>query len=259
MIDFVAAVASESETFAAAARTGELTAPVPSCPDWNLADLVWHLAEVQDFWGAIVEYLLADPKAYSQPPRPADDELIDFFVDRSARLVGVLGERDAADSCWSWHDEGHSVRWVRRRQAHEALIHRIDAELAVGVGSQIEKHLAADGVDEILASQIDGPTPEWGSVVLEERTALIGATDAGQVWGVQFGRFQGTSPESNETYDLDTFIVTDPPLDPDLTIGGPASSLDRWLWGRSDGSDLRSDGDTSLKDRIRGIATEATQ
>jgi hypothetical protein len=32
---------------------------------------------------------------------------------------------------WTW-SEDHTVGFIRRRQAHEALIHRIDAEQAAG-------------------------------------------------------------------------------------------------------------------------------
>jgi hypothetical protein len=28
---------------------------VPACPDWDADDLLWHLAEVQWFWGTIVD------------------------------------------------------------------------------------------------------------------------------------------------------------------------------------------------------------
>ena len=35
----------------------DLDARVPSCPDWNAADLLWHLgAEVQDFWAWVLEH-----------------------------------------------------------------------------------------------------------------------------------------------------------------------------------------------------------
>ena len=47
------------------------TAPVPGCPGWRLADLVWHLAEVQHFWAWVVRTRAADPSTYVEPVRGA--------------------------------------------------------------------------------------------------------------------------------------------------------------------------------------------
>ena len=33
---------------------------MPSCPDWNADDLLWHLAEVQWFWATIVRERVTD-------------------------------------------------------------------------------------------------------------------------------------------------------------------------------------------------------
>ena len=45
------------------------TAPVPGCPGWRLADLVWHLSEVQHFWAWVVRTRAPDPSAYVEPAR----------------------------------------------------------------------------------------------------------------------------------------------------------------------------------------------
>ena len=259
MIDYLAAVAVESVQFRRVVRAGDLAGRVPACQDWNLADLVWHLTEVQDFWGDIVGGLLTDPDDVVQVERPADYELVALFEDRSARLVRVLGERSPDDECWSWHDSGHSVGWVRRRQAHEALIHRVDAEQSAGLAVTLDPVLADDGVDEMLASLIDGPVPEWGVVELDGLTATLRASDARREWGIAFGRFRGTSPVSDRVYDLDTLHVTDTLDQPDVTISADAAELDLWLWGRVDAAGLSIEGDESLADRLRAIAADAAQ
>jgi hypothetical protein len=46
---------------------------VPTCPDWDADDLLWHLAQVQWFWAAIVGRGLtveADVETLARPPRP---------------------------------------------------------------------------------------------------------------------------------------------------------------------------------------------
>ena len=42
-----------------AAESG-LDLPIPSCPGWTMADLVWHLGEVHAFWGQVVAGKLTD-------------------------------------------------------------------------------------------------------------------------------------------------------------------------------------------------------
>jgi hypothetical protein len=45
----------EADTRAlAAAADRRFALPVAGCPGWSVADLVWHLLEVQQFWAAIV-------------------------------------------------------------------------------------------------------------------------------------------------------------------------------------------------------------
>jgi hypothetical protein len=56
-----------------------------------------------------------------------------------------------------------TVSWVARRQAHEALIHRTDAELAAGVTvTRADAALAADGVDDLISGFLVG-VPRWAS------------------------------------------------------------------------------------------------
>ncbi len=50
---------------------------------------------------------------------------------------------------WTWSSQG-DVAFVARRMAHEAAVHRVDAERAVGREWRIPAERAADGVDEFL-------------------------------------------------------------------------------------------------------------
>ena len=52
--------------------------------------------------------------------------------------------------------------FIRRRQAHEALIHRIDAELTAGDRTPMDTDLSADGVDEALHF-MDAGLRSWGA------------------------------------------------------------------------------------------------
>jgi hypothetical protein len=65
---------AENARFAAAAAAARTRhgwrARVPGCPEWDLADLVWHLGEVQHFWGWLVRTRATSPAGYRQPGRP---------------------------------------------------------------------------------------------------------------------------------------------------------------------------------------------
>lgn len=252
MIDFVDVIRRESARFSQCIRQGEPTAPVPSCPDWTMADLAWHLTEVQHFWGSIASDLLQDPAGVEPLVRPPDEAVADLFDHRSARLVAAVSRHPADARCWTWDEGGWTIGWVRRRQAHEALIHRVDAELTVGHVTSIAEPLAADGVDELLRVQVDG-VPDWATFIPDDTAATI-SIDGGADHGLRFGRIRGTGPESGKAYDFDSFLVSEPG---GTVVAGSAAALDLWLWGRGTGG-VRCD-DDQLLERIRAIVSVATQ
>ncbi|MBU2073868.1 MAG: maleylpyruvate isomerase N-terminal domain-containing protein, partial [Actinobacteria bacterium] len=78
---------------------------VPTCPDWDADDLLWHLAEVQWFWGEVVAARPAGPPE-QHPQRPASRAaLLAFFDEVSARLCDLLGTVAPDEPAWSWADE----------------------------------------------------------------------------------------------------------------------------------------------------------
>jgi hypothetical protein len=213
---------------------------------------------VQYFWAIIVEELLASPESVPELTRPDDKSLGDLFDSQSTRLVQALQRRHPTDECWSWNDGGHNVGWVQRRQAHEALIHRVDAELAAGKLPVVDEALAADGVDEILDSYLDaGNLPEWAQFVPDGSNARI-VIDHGESWDVVLGRFHGTSPNTGVSYD-EPALRLEEVADPSTVISGRASDLNLWLWGRGRSDPLRVAGDRAVVDRIREAAAAGTQ
>ena len=52
---FLEHLASESARFRAVLADAPSGLRVPTCPDWDADDLVWHLADVQWFWGEIAQ------------------------------------------------------------------------------------------------------------------------------------------------------------------------------------------------------------
>jgi uncharacterized protein (TIGR03083 family) len=234
----------------------DLATPVTTCGDWTLADLAWHLAEVQHFWGWVVASRAVDPSGYVEPARPADDELAGLLDVERRRLVELLRSVDPATPCWSWSTD-HTVGFTRRRQAHESLVHRIDAEMAVGLESAVDPDLATDGVDELL-TQFLGDGPAWATFETDSELLTLATTDTGRTWTGRFGRLRGRHPDTGDEHDLTTFELVG---DESATnrIAATAAELDLWLWGRDRGDGLRVVGDRELADRLRALVAEITQ
>ena len=53
-MDRLAIINAESDRFAAVLAECAAEARVPSCPDWDARDLLWHLTTVQHFWTEVL-------------------------------------------------------------------------------------------------------------------------------------------------------------------------------------------------------------
>ncbi|MGY1709901.1 maleylpyruvate isomerase family mycothiol-dependent enzyme [Geodermatophilus sp. SYSU D00758] len=134
-------------------------AAVPGCPGWSLADLVWHLAEVQHFWTWVVRTRAADPSAYPEPVRHPDDELLGYALARSAELETALAGADPAERVWTWAPR-QDVGFVLRRQAMEAVVHTVDVEQVLDDVRPVPPRVALDGIDEWLEVMVPGALPD---------------------------------------------------------------------------------------------------
>jgi len=247
-IDYLGHLARESALFAHAIDETAAGTQVPSCPDWTADDLLWHLGEVQWFWGTIVGQNVGVEGADAlRPPRPEDRAaLMNFYLGVSGDLGRALASAGPESPAWTWSDD-KTVGFVIRRQAHEALIHRVDAELTAGRRrSLMDPLLSADGVDEALRIMYGGDLPEWGTLATgDERTLRIEATDTGDSWFVTLGQFSGTDPADQKSYDEPGIQVAaaDPGTPAAATVRGTADDLDCWLWQRPADTPLERSGD----------------
>ncbi len=250
--DYLEHLRAESRRFREVLTTCDPDARVPACPAWNAADLLWHLAGVQWFWGTTIRNRPAAPREEdAEPERPTSyDGLLTAYDEYSAALLDELAKADPAEPAWSWSTD-QTVGFTYRRQAHEALIHRLDAEQTAGQVTALDPALATDGVLECLDVMYGG-TPPWGEFRGLPHHVRIDCTDTDASFWVQIGRFVGTDPSDGQHYDeTDIGVVTDPGTDPDAVVEGPAAALDAWLWRRRDDEDIRVHGDRGIYDRFR--------
>lgn len=244
---------ADSARFRAVLTSCDPDARVPGCPDWSAADLLWHLARVQWFWTGIVRGRPAGPdEEQADLPRPASyDDLLAAFDEHSSALLAALEHADPTEPAWSWSEE-QTVGFTFRRQAHEALIHRLDAEQVAGDVTPLDPELAADGVDEALAVMFGGKPP-WGAFTPLPQHLRVDLTDRDESVWVQIGHFTGTDPESGNHHESieDIAVVPDPGEEPDVVVDGPAGAMDAWLWRRGDDAEIRVAGDREVYDHFR--------
>lgn len=244
-LDLLAAVRSESARFADVLAGADPAAPVPTCPEWTAVDLAWHLAEVQLLWGAVVRDRLAEPgpAQAGKPPRPEGyPELLALARDAAAALAAALAGADDAEPVWTWFPGDNTVGFVRRRQAHEALIHRMDAERAAGAPrALVDPVLATDGVAEVLRfACVDAPA--WTTHVPDGPVGRIATTDTGASWLVRLGRLTGTPPRGGDAWDFPAIAWAGDEV-PAFEVTGPAADLDAWLGNRGADATVARSGD----------------
>lgn len=236
-IDFLAHLRVDSARFAEVLTASPPDAPVPTCGEWTAADLLWHLGEVQHFFGTIVHDRLTDTDGYTKPGRPADfDALVHFFHESSALLIDSLAATPDEVAVWTWLDSDQSVGFIRRRQAHEALIHRLDAELTAGSVTALDPTLATDGVLEAIEWMFGEP-PSWAMPTWDGPIGRLATSDTDAGWLVQVGSFTATSPNTGTVYTDEGVLRLAPSGEaagraPQFEITGTAADLDAWMWSR---------------------------
>ncbi|WP_435243964.1 maleylpyruvate isomerase family mycothiol-dependent enzyme [Streptomyces cucumeris] len=215
----------------AAARAG-VDAPVPTCPKWQVHDLVSHTGRVHRWATRVVAEGLAEPAPFTPDPQLSGEALLEWFRDGHRALVEALRTADPELACMTFLPAPSPLAFWARRQAHETAIHRADAESALGGElTPVTPEFAADGLDELLAgfhamerSKVRTETP---------RTLRLRATDGDAVWTV---RLSDGVPRTERVADGAA----------DCELSGPVTTLYFALWNRLPLSTLGTTGDPEL-------------
>lgn len=148
-------IGPHTTAFADAVRVAGHDARVPSCPDWTARDLADHLGGVHRWCTETV----GNPgtklkrRGATTPPMPeGEGEVSLWLIEGAAALTRAI--RDAGEDTEVGGFGGMvPVSFWARRQCHETMVHRADAELAAGVPvlADVDPAIAADAVDEHLA------------------------------------------------------------------------------------------------------------
>jgi uncharacterized protein (TIGR03083 family) len=166
----------ELDAFAACLR-GDLSALVTSCGAWTLHDLAEHLGRSNEWVVVAVSEHRGD---YQAPGAPRDPVGLAAWFDRtSVGLLKVL-QQDPSREAWTICPP-HTVGFWRRRRCLETLLHRWDAENALGIDSGMDPELAGEGIAEV----IDTIAPRQialGRAASPSRAVRLLAEDTGASW-----------------------------------------------------------------------------
>ena len=212
-----------------AAAIPETPVDVPSCPGWSTKDLAKHMAHVYLGQAYVVETGSQAENKEHLAPYPRTEDSMEFMSWGFAAITQALDINRPERPTWSWHHSDHSVDFWFRRMAHETVIHRIDAEQAVGTVSKIDEALALDGVDEVLDFlPLMGSWPEVPNVDFGIVSIVASTNDGSKVWDLHFTGQAATVSAADQ-----------PNPAARLVISGNAEAMDLYLWGRIDSSDPR--------------------
>jgi len=198
----------------------ERTSVVPTCPGWALDDLLNHLGRVY----AMVATSIGDsagnaPDRQLIPRRPEGQDPLDWMRERFDLLLPLLSAVPEDAARWNFVSGPRSpVGFWWRRQLHETLVHRVDAELAgrAPVG-EAAAEVAADGIAERLLLSGFRKVPAEDLQLGKSMTVHLHATDAPEVeWAIDTAGDRYASAH----------------VKADVALRGPAWSLDRWVWRR---------------------------
>lgn len=226
--DYLDGVRANVDRFVAAVRRAGLDSAVPTCPDWRVSDLVLHQGQVFRWMAELVRSRAQEFVPKTAEPAEGEDRVA-WLQEGADEALRLFRDTDPDVPVWNWLDRGPGpARFWYRRMAHEAVIHRADAEAAAGLASRVEPaELASDGIDEFLHFLPVRQKPE----VVEKLAGSFHfhTTDVEGEWVVLFGP--------------DGVNVTREHAKADVAIRGPASELELFLYNRRGPDGLETFGD----------------
>jgi uncharacterized protein (TIGR03083 family) len=236
--EHISAIQRDGTLLAAAAGRAGLDAPVPSCPAWQVRDLLRHQGYVHRWAAGYVagpheEEVPELTEAEQLAAGPDDSALLDWFAAGHAALVDALGTADPGVRCWSFLPAPSPLAFWARRQAHETAIHRADAEQAAGEQTSYRSDFATDGIDELIMGFFG-----HGRADSEPGPALqVAAADTGAKWLVSLTPDRSGAARTRRGAGV-----------ADCTVTGAACDLYLLLWNRraADASRVTVEGDPEL-------------
>jgi uncharacterized protein (TIGR03083 family) len=235
--EYATAIRREGHALTGAATRAGVDAAVPSCPRWNVGDLLGHVGRIHRWVTNVITSGPDAPSAHwSANDPPPNDEVLSWFGDGVDPLADALVGAGPKVEVWSWTPD-HSTGFWARRMANETAVHRYDSELAGGPAAPVTRPLSVDGIDEFFDL-----LPFWRgaeNVRGNGETLHFHCTDGDGEWLARL--------------DPNGLVLTREHAKGDVAARGTASDLMLFLYGRVPASDLEVFGDAELLARWREL------
>ena len=218
------ALRSEADRFFDVASVTSPELPIPACPDWTVESLVSHLGGIHYWVAATVEAGGQNP-GVRPPERPDGADAVPWARDGFNAMMATFDATRPDSPCWNFGPGSPQiVAWWYRRQALEVSIHRFDVESAAGSPSEVDAHLAVEGIDEILCDMFPRLHARGATAALHG-TLHLHATDAQGEWWIDFDDPEPSARREHKKAST--------------ALRGPASGLYLWLWNRQTPEEAR--------------------
>jgi uncharacterized protein (TIGR03083 family) len=223
----LAGVGSAMVAFVRYADRAGLSAPVPTCPDWTVRDLVAHQGMVHRWAAGLLRGETGiDPDAFEAEGRSELDPL-EWLRDGVIELAETVSRAsEDARAPVFLNDAPRPREFWARRQCHETTVHAVDA-LAAALGrlpeaeeTWIDVDVAVDGIDELLGGFLTRPRSRLRCE--EDAVLVVAPDDAPDWWRVELGPRPAVSIRR-----------TGPRGSGDWVLDGPAVELYLALWNRT--------------------------
>jgi uncharacterized protein (TIGR03083 family) len=250
---YLECLTSEYGMLRGAAESAGLDAPVPSCPDWMVRDLVEHLAEV--YLHKVTAMRLGEwPDPW--PPDLSGESPRQLLGRAYSELIGEFAARPPGAPSPTWYEPQQEVAFWNRRMAQETVIHRIDAELAARLPvTPVPDDIALDGIDEVLTRFLAYGSSAWpdefaaaadGHLESGKGDDIIAVRSGGVAWTVR------PWPDRVEVDDDSSGQVH-------AVVEAAPDAMLRWLWGRAHDREVTVSGDVVWSGYLRRLLSAATQ
>ena len=261
---YVEAYKQEAANFVQALRSGigKPAPQVPTCPEWNVNDLILHIGFVHRTWSKLLDERMQTPpdfqaadKSYLNIPTaymawsgdkkapegaavPAD--LVNWFEEGTKLLEVSLANIEPEIAVWTFATAQNAWHW-HRMMPLETGMHRWDVQNTYGEAAPLEAEFAKASIDflfEVLLPILrggfrQGARPGEGEVYHFHRT------DGDGEWLVTFGKEATTVSYEHRKGDI--------------ALRGTASDILLFLFGRQNADNLEVLGDQSLVARFREL------
>jgi uncharacterized protein (TIGR03083 family) len=235
-MDWISAVEREGHALSLAARH-DPTAQVPSCPGWDIDELLRHVGISHHRAALILREGRTEPPPLEETS-PPDGSSLSWYEAGLATVLDAMRSVDPATQVWTFSRGDRTATFWERRMAHETMVHRVDAEQATGTVGPLEVALVLDGIAESL--EVFAPLMARREQDPATATVHLHATDVEGEWLVTLGD--------------STVAVEHGHAKGDAAVRGTAADLYLWLWGRVPLDRLEVFGDPAVAERLTKLS-----